>query len=146
MEMKKDVVKAETNVPANKAVSNGRVRFSRVVLNLFLALLGRELKQVTVSEVSLDGIFSRIEKEKEKVRKVIVLQTEALEKRDEVSKEETKRIDDEVAMLEMEIADAKNKLQEKLAENEAEKVLIATEKSRGEAIIKNIDQFYGVSE
>ena len=129
-----------------KKISNSRVRFSRLVLNFFLALLRKETKEVTVDEVSLDGIFSRIEKEKQKVRKVLEKQTAALNELDGASKKDTEKVDSEVEELEKQIKEAQAALQKKLADRESAKGAIAAEKERGEKILANIDKFYGESE
>lgn len=153
MEIKKETTQTATVETAEtkaSKISNRRVRFSRLVLNFFLKMFRKEIKNVTIDEVSLDGIFSRIEKEKEKekekVRKVIEKQVAAIGELDEVAKKETEKVDEEVAKLEKEIAEAKEKLQAKVAGSESEKAKIAAEKIRGEKIMTNISKFYGETE
>lgn len=140
-----------------KATSGKLLKFVRIFKNVFRFVAGERWEAATANEVNLNGILKRIEKDKKLIANKIKKQKSIVEVRMSNIDVDKKILSKKVKVMEDEIKAAKKKYEdkvenakltyEKLKESGAEEVRkIESEIKRGNKIIKNIDNFYGIDD
>ena len=125
-----------------RRISNRRARWNRIVGNIFRFIFAQEQKLPDVEELSVDGIFARMQKDKERRMQIVAKQDEAIEMREVAAKKAIERSDMNVKRLMEQIEDAKKELQEKLAADEIDKAAIAAEKERVKRVSQRMSEFF----
>ena len=95
-----------------------------------------------VEELSVDGIFARMQKDKERLLQIIAKQDEAIEMREIAAKKAIEKSDMNVKRLMEQIENAKKELQAKLAADEMDKAAIAAEKERVKRVSQRMSEFF----
>ena len=133
---------AENRPKTVRRISNRRARWNRIIGNIFRLIFAQEQKLPDVEELSVDGIFARMQKDKERLLQIIAKQDEAIEMREIAAKKAIEKSDMNVKRLMEQIENAKKELQAKLAADEMDKAAIAAEKERVKRVSQRMSEFF----